>query len=604
MAKKTSFELYVLNGRQWRFEKAADNSGRAPLTDLARSLDGAGKSVVLLKETLDAKSGESRESVVFKSKSATGQLPGFGQRTTAPAPAPRPAVERGFTRPLSPAARAEAEADQEAAAEATRSGRRAAKAADVEEGLVRVALLGVLAAIIALAVAGPTAAGVYFALGWSVSHLNYLPPGGASPWVYGTFVIVALAVFIRVAKRLTERNVALTTASVDALSDTAAMEEPPKRPGRKHAAPEPEEFGAIPQAESSLAARERVPEMAVEAAPSAQGMRHTEAAAATQPFPAPAMSPQPSSSVAPALSPGALRAEHDLIQFISASLRQARNQVRKIDRMTRFGLMLYFGAGGAAACEHHDARPGEGADILGRHLSKFGFSPQKAQHFAGSLDDYMRDERNAEMGRAGTDAMRAYLAGSVAGAAAAILPALAFWGEPALKRQASAPITILFTDIVGSTELTQRLGDQLAQNLLHLHNAIARGALQLYAGTEVKHTGDGLMATFDRPEEALRAALAMQAQFAAERQRAASAAGAPLHVRIGIHCGIAIREENDLFGSPVQLTRRLVDAAPADGILVSDAVRREVRAMDARFAPAGVKQLKGFAEPVETFTVS
>jgi adenylate cyclase len=602
MAKKTSFELYVLEGRQWRFEKAADGGGRAQLTELARSLDGGGKTVVLLKEVLDA-SGVSQESVVFKSKAATGQLPGFGQRGAA-VNAPRPAAaERGFTPPPSPAARAEAEAQLEAAQDAARAERRAAKAAEVEEGLVRVALMGVLAAVIALAVAAPAGAGVYFALGWSATHLHYLPPGGPGPWVYGTFIIVALAVFIRVARRLTERNVKLTTAAsempaADLQTEPLAPEKPPARRKKKGTQAEPElAFDAALLAEFGSPARERVPEMAAEAPVAAPARTH----------PAPSLQlasdiePAPAPAPAPALSAAGLRAEHDLIQFIGASLRQARNQVRKIDRLTRFGLMLYFGAGGAAACEHHDARPTERADILGRHLAKFGFSPEKAQHFASNMDEYMRDERNAEMGRAGSEAMNAYLAGSTAAAAAAILPALSFWTEPATRRQANAPITILFTDIVGSTELTQRLGDQSAQSLIHLHNAIARGALQLYAGNEVKHTGDGLMATFDKPEAAVRAALAMQAQFAAERQRST---GATLHVRIGIHSGIAIREENDLFGSPVQLTRRLVDAAPADGILVSAAVRREASGMDARFAPAGTKQLKGFVEPVETFTVS
>lgn len=603
MAKKTSFELYVLEGRQWRFEKAADGGGRAQLTELARSLDGGGKTVVLLKEVLDA-NGVSQESVVFKSKAATGQLPGFGQRGGGVS-APRPATtERGFTPPPSPSARAEAEAQLEAAQDAARAERRAAKAAEVEEGLVRVALMGVLAAVIALAVAAPAGAGVYFALGWSAAHLHYLPPGGPGPWVYGTFIIVALAVFIRVARRLTERNVKLTTAAseipaADLQTELAMPEKPPaRRRKKKGAEAEPDfAFDTALLAELGSPARERVPEMAAEAPVAAPARPHP----APIPQPASDIEPTAATGPAPALSPAGLRAEHDLIQFIGASLRQARNQVRKIDRLTRFGLMLYFGAGGAAACEHHDARPTERADILGRHLAKFGFSPEKAQHFASNMEEYLRDERNAEMGRAGSEAMNAYLAGSTAAAAAAILPALSFWTEPATRRQANAPITILFTDIVGSTELTQRLGDQSAQSLIHLHNAIARGALQLYAGNEVKHTGDGLMATFDKPEAAVRAALAMQAQFAAERQRST---GATLHVRIGIHSGIAIREENDLFGSPVQLTRRLVDAAPADGILVSAAVRREASGMDARFAPAGTKPLKGFVEPVETFTVS
>jgi class 3 adenylate cyclase len=156
--------------------------------------------------------------------------------------------------------------------------------------------------------------------------------------------------------------------------------------------------------------------------------------------------------------------------------------------------------------------------------------------------------------------------------------------------------TILFTDLASSTALTQRLGDAKAQELVRAHNAIVREALNAHGGTEIKHTGDGIMASFPAASGALECAAAIQ--------RAVSArADADLAVHIGVNAGEPVAEERDLFGTSVQLARRLCDQAEAGQILASNVVRELAAGKGFLFADTGDVALKGFEEPVRVYEV-
>jgi class 3 adenylate cyclase len=156
--------------------------------------------------------------------------------------------------------------------------------------------------------------------------------------------------------------------------------------------------------------------------------------------------------------------------------------------------------------------------------------------------------------------------------------------------------TIMFTDIVGSTEMTARLGDVLATELVRAHDALVRRALAGYNGREVKHLGDGIMASFDSGAAAVDAAKAIQRSFETYNRTSTE----PIHIRIGLHSGDPVEDTSDLFGSTVQLASRLCNAAEADQILVSDCTRDESSG-EADFLDAGCKVLKGFAAPVQAF---
>lgn len=164
----------------------------------------------------------------------------------------------------------------------------------------------------------------------------------------------------------------------------------------------------------------------------------------------------------------------------------------------------------------------------------------------------------------------------------------------------SGLMMLLFTDLVASTALTTALGDSDAQRLLHFHNATVRDAVARHGGTEVKHTGDGILARFPSASGALACALAVESRFD-ERNRAEPER--PLLVRIGINAGEPIAEDDDVFGQAVQLAGRMCAAAEPGEIVVANVVRELAAGKGFRFDDRGEARLRGFPEPVRLFTV-
>jgi class 3 adenylate cyclase len=153
--------------------------------------------------------------------------------------------------------------------------------------------------------------------------------------------------------------------------------------------------------------------------------------------------------------------------------------------------------------------------------------------------------------------------------------------------------TILFTDLESSTALTQRVGDEAAQEVLRGHNTAVRAALEEHGGREVKHTGDGIMASFPSAVAAVTAALQMQRDLA----------GGEVRVRIGLNAGEPIAEDDDLFGLSVILASRITDRAEPGQVLVSNVVRELCAGKTFEFTSLGEATLKGFDEPVTLYEV-
>ena len=168
------------------------------------------------------------------------------------------------------------------------------------------------------------------------------------------------------------------------------------------------------------------------------------------------------------------------------------------------------------------------------------------------------------------------------------------------RAHGAAPVTILFTDIEGSTSLTQRLGDAKAQELLSAHTDIVRGALAAHGGDEVKHTGDGIMASFSSVSGALEAAIATQRALARHNL---DHPDDQVRVRIGLNMGEPVREREDLFGQAVQLARRICDRAAPGQILASNVVRELVAGKGFLFSDQGETELRGFEDPVRLYEV-
>jgi class 3 adenylate cyclase len=161
--------------------------------------------------------------------------------------------------------------------------------------------------------------------------------------------------------------------------------------------------------------------------------------------------------------------------------------------------------------------------------------------------------------------------------------------------------TVLFTDIVESTTLTQTLGDEAALALFDVHNMVVRNALTNQGGREVKHTGDGIMASFVSAAAAVKCAAQIQRDLAkhADNQR-----DRPLKVRIGAAAGEPVEQHHDLFGCTVQLAARLCSHASPEQILVSNVIAELCLGKGFAFQDVGEVALKGFDRPVRAHAVA
>jgi pimeloyl-ACP methyl ester carboxylesterase len=154
--------------------------------------------------------------------------------------------------------------------------------------------------------------------------------------------------------------------------------------------------------------------------------------------------------------------------------------------------------------------------------------------------------------------------------------------------------TVLFTDIVSSTERAEAIGDRRWRALLEAHDDIVRRELDRFRGREIKSLGDGFLATFDGPARAALCALSI-----IEAVRALG-----IEIRAGVHTGEVELDERDVRGVAVHIASRIASQAAAGECLVSRTVKDLVAGADLRFSGRGNPQLKGLAEPMDLFAVA
>ena len=154
--------------------------------------------------------------------------------------------------------------------------------------------------------------------------------------------------------------------------------------------------------------------------------------------------------------------------------------------------------------------------------------------------------------------------------------------------------TVMFTDIVGSTERAAELGDARWRELLAAHQVAVRRELRRFRGREVKTLGDGCLATFDGPARAIRCGRAI----------AEAAPSLGLEVRTGLHCGEIELIEEDVGGIAVHIAARVGALAAAGEVLVSSTVKDLVAGSGIRFVDRGAKQLKGISDEWRLFAAA
>lgn len=173
--------------------------------------------------------------------------------------------------------------------------------------------------------------------------------------------------------------------------------------------------------------------------------------------------------------------------------------------------------------------------------------------------------------------------------------------EKAMEEQYKKLVTIMFTDIKGSTSFYEKHGDLEGRMMVEQHNSLLFPIVQEFGGTIIKTVGDAIMAKYAEPAGSVRAAVKMQQVL---REYRARKNAYPIHVRIGVNYGYGMVEATDVFGDVVNCSARIESLADGGEILISGELYEQVRAEDdiiVRFREE--TKVKGKEEPVKVYRV-
>ena len=290
-----------------------------------------------------------------------------------------------------------------------------------------------------------------------------------------------------------------------------------------------------------------------------------------------------------------------MMKFLEGALAGLMQDGLRLDGVNRFGCHLFLAGAAEVLTRTGGLSKGQFVGVLEKCVAVLGTDKKMARQFGKKYEEYLLEPKYCDMFRSGAATMERFVEDENMNVASALGQALDTWSQPDNKGESGAPIAVMFTDIVGSTRLTQDHGDDAMQKIVRAHNKIVRDALRNYAGTEVKHTGDGIMASFKSVGNSVDAAREMMRGIAAFNK---GDGDIPLQIRIGVNAGTPIAEDGDLFGTTVQISARLCDKAEDGGIAVSNLVRELAAGSSAKFEEVGALELKGVAEAVTVYSVA
>jgi len=291
-----------------------------------------------------------------------------------------------------------------------------------------------------------------------------------------------------------------------------------------------------------------------------------------------------------------------IMKYLTTSLEQAGVDSSKLDNFNKFGISLFM----AGACESLSQQRNLDANTMSKVLSApvklMGFKKNDTEGFGDKVQSYLLiDSRYMKIFQAGRSSMNAYLEGDP-GCLMKLSSALTEWNQPKTSSDVkTGPVTVLFTDIAGSTNMTQTLGDAVAQQIVRAHNRLVRDALSKFSGKEIKHTGDGIMASFTTTSNGVEAAADMQMATIKHNEVNPDL---PLGLKIGLNAGEPIEEDDDLFGTTVQLAARIVDKARAGEVFLSETVYGICSGKSYRFASRGAFDFKGFDSKITIYELA
>ena len=611
MANKDSFEVYYHQNGCWQLHMSFEAGQRELAIQEATNVEGKeGFATRVVRETYSSETNTTEEIVTWQSQKAKNINDAdsmFGGGDKKQAPKKKKGPPPGAPRPAAASAPAE---KSKIAPRAAKAPARKQKKPKQRSALIRI--------LMAVAISFGLAGLVSLILGLAIMYMPQLniSQGQMTQLTQGTFVLLFfLALFINLQREFHFLSALKRNKKATARADAEQML---KRQKAKPKYTQDVEFDQvdIQDLREKILLEETIEEAAAEEADMAPQELDAdmgsevhaaedfapEPAAAPEPPPPPPVevkkpeppkveerkpAPPPEKPAAQVKTPAETDARTNLSRFINDTVSAIRQD--QLNAFSRFGMNLYL-AGAASTVGQTKRLPRDvQLQVLKDGLQSAGNTAERAEAFCVELPTYGKNPRYAGMVQAGAKVMTSHMAGD-RGAAGGLNALLNEWNLPEKRPTVPSVITFVFTDIVGSTAMTQKLGNACAQKAVRTHNTAVRNAIGARRGREVKHTGDGIMATFPDPASAVAAVIQMQREIAAHNS---ANPNLEVGVRIGVNVGEAVEEENDFFGAAVQMTARICDKATKGNIWVSQGIVDACKGQKIGFIPRGGFEMKG-----------
>jgi class 3 adenylate cyclase len=289
-----------------------------------------------------------------------------------------------------------------------------------------------------------------------------------------------------------------------------------------------------------------------------------------------------------------------IMKFIASAV--AVLDQNTLNMFNKFGICLYIGGASNFLCRKDRLSTEDATTVLSTALFAVGLSQGRAVQFSAEYEAYLLENaKNMQMFQAGREAMIAYL-GSGVTSEHSLVAALKAWSEQKLlpANDKRRPLTLMFTDIVGSSALAEERGNEFAMKVVRVHNMIVKSTISHYGGQYIKHTGDGILAAYDDAQMAVKSAAVIQRCV---REHNTEFPDLPLSLRVGLNGGETISEGDDVFGSSVNLASRVCALAGAGEVFCTGIIRNRAKAVKIRFSDRGEHAVKGYKDPIPVYEV-
>ncbi|MCW8952082.1 MAG: adenylate/guanylate cyclase domain-containing protein, partial [Rhodospirillales bacterium] len=593
-AGQTSFEVYVLQKGTWELHARYPHLERVTAVEEAKGLERQSfvKAVKVVKDSYDPDTGTSNEVVIYRSSGADDKMVASGTARGV-------TLDGGGSRGKRGVLAGRGGGWGGVPSRSPHMGDLLPDPFDHDEPKGRRGL-GLLTKVLIIVIVSVAAAGLAGGIGSLVMRNTTLLSGLISARNSGNALfLIFLVTFI------------ITSVTMSSLLISKEELDAPHRSSRKwwriffvkdsrqETKQDPVEK-AVADRLAEAAAKLEQEKAAAEAPPPPEQVEEPEEVPSPEPEPEPQEEEKaPEEPVAPEVEENSSVESQKLVvmNFLGKALPAVKVSRPKLDNYNKFGINLFLAGVCEALLVERSLSRRTMIAVLSSSVAVLGIKKSIADTFAESYESYLlADKRYLQMFEAGRYAMQTFLKDPDS-STPLLEQSLNEWNKPKQQEDEAKPITVMFTDIVGSTDLTQERGDAVGQKVVRTHNRIVREALSRFSGREIKHTGDGIMASFESPAKAVEAAKVIQSQVYTHNSVDKDL---PLLIRIGINTGKPIIEENDLFGSTVQLAARLCSHAGDDQIVVSQIVRDACPETDDKivFRDLGDQILKGFQQPL------